>query len=75
MHIPAGSHGAGHPTETQTPIVAWGAGINTKNISGKHWEDSRNDIEQADIAPLIAALLGINFPINSVVRALEILLL
>ncbi|KAI9561539.1 hypothetical protein GHT06_012498 [Daphnia sinensis] len=61
-----GSHGAGHPTETQTPIVAWGAGINTDQIDPLHWENKRNDMEQADIAPLMAALLGINFPVNSV---------
>lgn len=70
MILPAGSHGAGHPTETQTPIVCWGAGINTDNIDPTHWEDHRNDIEQADVAPLMAALLGINFPINSVVGSL-----
>lgn len=62
-----GSHGAGHPTETQTPIVAWGAGINAKDIDPQLWENRREDIEQADIAPLMAALLGINFPVNSVV--------
>lgn len=65
--IPLGSHGAGHPTETQTPIVAWGAGINKDHIDSLHWENKRDDMEQADIAPLMAALLGINFPVNSVV--------
>ena len=70
MFVPAsGSHGAGHPTETQTPIVAWGAGISTDNINPTNWEDQRNDMEQADVAPLMASLLGINIPINSVVKS------
>ena len=67
MYLIIGSHGAGHPSETQTPIVAWGAGINKDNIDSAHWENQRNDMEQADVAPLMAALLGTNFPVNSVV--------
>jgi GPI ethanolamine phosphate transferase 1 len=63
----AGSHGAGHPTETRTPFVAWGAGIDSKHINPNNWENERIDIAQADIAPLMSTLIGVPFPINSVV--------
>ena len=69
-----GSHGAGHPSETRTPIVVWGAGVETKNIDADNWEKQQIDIEQADIAPLMASLLGINFPINSVVNQRNLIL-
>ncbi|BFZ62935.1 Glycosyl phosphatidyl inositol anchor synthesis [Saitoella coloradoensis] len=73
-----GSHGDGHPDNTRTPIVAWGAGVakpDTANPIGHDdgfsddWGLSavrRNDINQADIAPLMASLIGINYPVNSV---------
>lgn len=52
-----GSHGTGLDHETQTPVIAWGAGIR-KN-------DRQQDIKQIDLAPLLASLIGINIPINS----------
>ncbi|KAI3654848.1 hypothetical protein MP228_000228 [Amoeboaphelidium protococcarum] len=54
-----GSHGDGHPDNTQTPLLAWGAGIRDQ-------PDLQIDVNQADIAPLMASLLGINYPVNSV---------
>ncbi|XP_011880603.1 PREDICTED: GPI ethanolamine phosphate transferase 1-like [Vollenhovia emeryi] len=52
-----GSHGSGLPTETETPLIVWGAGIKSSGF--------RQDIEQASIAPLIASLIGIPIPINN----------
>ncbi|XP_056290484.1 GPI ethanolamine phosphate transferase 1 [Pseudoliparis swirei] len=74
-----GSHGAGHPSETLTPLVAWGAGVNYahKVTEAQPYEDGflqdwklehlrRVDVNQADIAPLMASLIGVPFPVNSV---------
>ncbi|KAK6185837.1 hypothetical protein SNE40_007983 [Patella caerulea] len=74
-----GSHGAGDPSETLTPLVAWGAGVRSavhQQTCG-HYDDNfckdwklnhllRNDVEQADIAPLMTYLIGAPFPMNSV---------
>ncbi|XP_052056177.1 GPI ethanolamine phosphate transferase 1 [Apodemus sylvaticus] len=73
-----GSHGAGHPSETLTPFVTWGAGIKfPQNVSAQQYDDEflkewrlenwkRQDVNQADIAPLMASLIGVPFPLNSV---------
>ncbi|XP_066102910.1 GPI ethanolamine phosphate transferase 1 [Saccopteryx bilineata] len=73
-----GSHGAGHQSETFTPFVAWGAGIKyPQKVPAQQFNDAllkewkleywkRQDINQADIAPLMASLIGVPFPLNSV---------
>lgn len=88
-----GAHGDGHPTNTRTPIIAWGAGVGAsrKDSEGapvrqkwpvqtgfsveeemgfsKEWgldHLERRDMEQADIAPLMSALIGIPVPANSI---------
>lgn len=69
-----GSHGDGHPSNTETPIICWGAGIGSSynksaaRRSPHSWNVrglSRRDIQQADIAPLMAALIGAPYPVNS----------
>jgi len=71
-----GSHGAGDPEETMTPLVAWGAGVR-KPVKRGHphlgpeerlWGLSnvdRADVHQADVCALMSALLGSPFPVNS----------
>ena len=66
------------PDNTRTPLIAWGSGIRGPLPDGKpssHDEYSkpwglsnllRRDVEQADIASLMAALIGIDWPVNSV---------
>ncbi|OMH81934.1 GPI ethanolamine phosphate transferase 1 [Zancudomyces culisetae] len=77
-----GVHGDGHPDNTRTPLVAWGAGINKPVKGGRGGERAkghdefsenwgldqyeRNDVNQADIAPLMSSMLGIPLPMNSV---------
>ncbi|KAI4198874.1 MAG: hypothetical protein LQ350_005023 [Teloschistes chrysophthalmus] len=76
-----GSHGDGHPDNTRTPLIAWGSGvakpvINSTGTALGH-EDGlsgdwglghiqRHDVNQADIAALMAYLAGLAFPVNSV---------
>ncbi|KAJ7738485.1 Phosphatidylinositolglycan class N-domain-containing protein [Mycena maculata] len=73
-----GNHGDGHPDNTRTPLVAWGRGIrgplpdstpSSHDTYSEPWELNhllRRDVEQADLAPLMAALVGIDWPANSV---------
>lgn len=72
-----GSHGDGHPNNTRTPLVAWGAGLNRPvrldtpefDEYTENWNLAnikRNDVKQADIAALMSYLIGTNYPANSV---------
>ncbi|KAJ5580003.1 GPI ethanolamine phosphate transferase 1 [Penicillium hispanicum] len=78
-----GSHGDGHPDNTRTPLVVWGSGVaqpvtNTPGEVTGH-EDGfssdwgfdhirRHDVDQADVAALMAYLVGVDYPVNSVGR-------
>lgn len=75
-----GSHGDGHPNNTRTPLIAWGSGVAKpqlypEEIAPGHDEYSadwhldqvrRHDVAQADVAALMAYLVGTEFPANSV---------
>ena len=77
-----GSHGDGHPDNTRTPLVSWGPGIRKPVITTDRLQMApghddlssdwgfdhirRVDVSQADIAALMAYLVGINYPVNSV---------
>lgn len=61
----AGSHGDGSASETEIPIVTWGAGLSYAN---KQSTSKPVNIEQADVAPLMATLIGVPVPVHSVVR-------
>lgn len=75
-----GSHGDGHPDNTRTPLIAWGSGVARPQISDDQtaaghddlsadWgldHVRRHDVSQADVAALMAYLIGVEFPANSV---------
>lgn len=76
-----GSHGDGHPDNTRTPLVAWGSGVARPVIAktgvapghedgfSSDWgfdHVQRHDVAQADVAALMAYLVGIDYPVNSV---------
>ncbi|CAJ2513751.1 Uu.00g018700.m01.CDS01 [Anthostomella pinea] len=75
-----GSHGDGHPDNTRTPLIAWGSGVakpvvHPDAVAPGHdhyssdWDldqVQRHDVQQADVAALMAYLLGVEFPANSV---------
>ncbi|KAJ1955291.1 Glycosyl phosphatidyl inositol anchor synthesis, partial [Dispira parvispora] len=74
-----GAHGDGHPDNTRTPLIAWGAGVQGPQVEPQPaqghddfsvpWGFShlvRKDVGQADIAPLMASLIGVPYPMNSV---------
>ncbi|PSN33315.1 hypothetical protein C0J52_21235 [Blattella germanica] len=70
-----GHHAEGSKNETQVPLVAWGAGIHkprqnkgAENSSPSSWllsDIARLDTESITIAPLLASLMGIPIPVNS----------
>ncbi|PSR79398.1 hypothetical protein PHLCEN_2v7043 [Hermanssonia centrifuga] len=73
-----GNHGDGDPDNTRTPLIAWGAGVRgplPDTTPSSHDEYSapwglshllRQDVDQADIAALMSALIGVDWPVNSV---------
>ncbi|KAJ3205205.1 Glycosyl phosphatidyl inositol anchor synthesis [Entophlyctis luteolus] len=77
-----GNHGDGHPDNTETPLIAWGAGvakpkkapfletIDEQDNDGRRLNNIslplRHDVNQADVAPLMSTLIGVPFPMNSV---------
>jgi phosphatidylinositol glycan class N len=75
-----GSHGDGHPDNTRTPLIAWGSGVAKPQLYpgevapghdgfSSDWNLDhvrRHDVAQADVAALMAYLVGTEFPANSV---------
>lgn len=60
-----GSHGDGEKANTETPLICWGAGFQTPQKRSSKYDTppewaldhlERNDVNQADIAPLMVNL-------------------
>ncbi|WFD33892.1 CCR4-NOT core subunit cdc39 [Malassezia cuniculi] len=70
-----GNHGDGDPDNTRTPVVAWGAGVPhargspTADVSDAYYANwdlpPRHDVAQADLAVLMASLIGIPVPAHA----------
>ena len=56
--------------ETQTPFLAWGAGLRNPELGISSWPNFSSkrscNLNQTDVAPLMASLIGANFPQHSV---------
>ncbi|KAH8299546.1 hypothetical protein KR044_002585 [Drosophila immigrans] len=68
----AGSHGAGAAHETETPFMLWGAGVSRTASSPSSFvandEGQKlplHELEQAQLAPLMSALIGLPPPMNN----------
>ncbi|XP_052799562.1 GPI ethanolamine phosphate transferase 1-like isoform X1 [Mya arenaria] len=72
-----GAHGDGTADETLTPLIVWGPGLRKPSTETTKYADGlseawglqdirRTDINQASMAGLLAALVGIPFPKNAV---------
>ncbi|VDC04688.1 unnamed protein product [Peniophora sp. CBMAI 1063] len=75
-----GNHGDGDPDNTRTPLITWGAGIrkpielDSPDVPDEYSAPfelehlARRDVEQADVAAMMSALIGSDWPVNSVGR-------
>ncbi|XP_017066637.1 GPI ethanolamine phosphate transferase 1 [Drosophila eugracilis] len=70
----SGAHGAGSPHETDTPFVLWGAGVSRSvpNPEGRTFMPNNEgpamplyELEQAQLTPLMSALVGLPPPMNN----------
>ncbi|KAL5288545.1 PIGN family protein [Megaselia abdita] len=70
----SGSHGSGGIEETSTPLFIWGSGVkNWHSLDNHSYETVRISkievplfqVEQAQIAPLMSALIGQSPPVNN----------
>ncbi|GJE95619.1 GPI ethanolamine phosphate transferase 1 [Phanerochaete sordida] len=73
-----GNHGDGDPDNTRTPLIMWGAGVreplpdtepSSHDEYSRPWGLShlfRHDVAQADVAALMSAVIGVDWPVNSV---------